>query len=328
MKQIIRVFDGVDSWLENRFSHSPPNLGKIYALFSSFFLYLGPFFVKLSLQTNMMCIILVRSSILVYASFSFLRGHPGASTIPDRPTVFTLVLRGILSTIITFLYYGSLVYLPIQIVAVLYQTQTFFTFFLEMIFLGEKYTHVRFLCLLGVVVGLAFILNPKMLTVSSSATVDKGVDTTYVLSVLCVLASAMIKGGVNIILKSLKSTPAMMNSLFFGGTSIVISGGGFIATRTTFSMSILGLIFLLGSGWAALGYQTFNLKAIGKEDASVVSVFDGLTVLYSFAMDIFYFGVTPEPGAVMGSVLLLISLSVLSLTKKNQPQERPSIHPI
>jgi drug/metabolite transporter (DMT)-like permease len=323
MKSLVRFVQSIDSSLHTAFATRPKSLGRIYAFCASIFGYLNPFVVQLSGETNTIRVMLFRGLVLCFASYFVMQTSDSPRTYVHKSIIYKLIMRGFLAVVMFFTFYWALNYMSLQIALTLSQTSPMMTYLLAILVGTEALTRERVSLLMGILVGLALIISPRLLFLEAEDTKKEEHGAMYLLAVGMVLFTAFLKAVVFMLLKTLKENDPMINNFYWSSTNILICGVLFLVTGTTFECTPFTAMCFVLNGLTTFGFQTFNFKAIKFEDTSVVAVICSLPVLYSFLVDVFIMGNPPEVGAVVGSFLVLIFMSWLTLIERKPTKSLP-----
>lgn len=323
MAHPVRLVQSLDSSFQAAFAGRPKILGRVYALCASVFGYLNPFVVQLSGETNTIRVMLFRGLVLCFASYFVMQSSESPRTYVHKSIIYKLIVRGFLAVVMFFTFYWALNYMDLQIALTLSQTSPMMTYLLAVGVGAEVLTRERVSLLTGVMVGLALIISPGLLFLEIRDPKDGNYGAMYLLAILMVLFTAFLKAVVFMLLKNLKENDPMINNFYWSSTNILICGTLFIVTGTDFQCTPFTCLCFVLNGLTTFGFQTFNFKAIKFEDTSVVAVICSLPVLYSFLVDVLIVGRRPEIGAVVGSFLVLIFMSWLTLLDKKPTKSLP-----
>jgi drug/metabolite transporter (DMT)-like permease len=319
MKGVVRCATSIDTSLHNAFLKNPKTLGRIYAVISSFFGFLNPFFVQLSGEKNTIRVMIFRGIILSMTSWAVIQASEHPRTVVHKSIIYKLIFRGMLAVTMFFIFYWALNYMNLQIALTLFQTSPSITYILAILAGQESLTKERTLALIGILAGLSLIISPGLLFFSFDLPKDQENGSMYLLAVGMVLFSAFLKAVVNLLLKTMKENDPMINNLYTSSTNLTLCGFAFIITKTHFDVTLRNFFLFSLNGITTFFMVTYNFKAIQYEDTSVVAVIGSLPILYSFLVNVLFLGTVPEVGAVIGSLMVLVFMAVMTLGGKGKP---------
>jgi transporter family protein len=315
MEMILDCVEFVSEKLENAFSNRLKDLGKLYAFVYSIFLFTNPALVKYAKETNTFNVMFIRGLVIVFFSYYALKIRSKPITSIGKVVIYKLLLRGLVGSFSFFLFFWALNIVSMQVSLALYQTNPVFTYLLAVVFLGEKLTLKKSLCIFGMVFAFMLIVNPNLLFLNFK-TDPNTENPLYLTAIAALIFVAFLAAVVNILLKSMKENDPSINNLFATSTSLFMSGIFYIASGTEYVWDFRKFIIFFLSGIQTIFLFSSFIMALKYEDVSVVSLLSSLTILYSFLADVFFFKLHPEPGSVVGCIAVGIFMTILILDKK------------
>jgi drug/metabolite transporter (DMT)-like permease len=269
--------------------------GILCMLLSSFFFGMMGALVKFSLQEiHLMEVVFFRSivsALILGVILYFQRG----SFLGNRPLL--LLGRGLagFGAIITNFYAVSKI--PLGEAAILNQTSPIFVVFLSAFLLDEKISRrVFFLSLLSFI-GVGFIVKPSF--------------STFDLAALSGLLSGFLASLAYVAIRELHATDSFLTMAFyFTGITSLLSAP---YTLTHFAVPRLPVFLsLLGVGLTGTFGQLLMTYSYKNEEASIVSPFSYVAVIFSFILGMLFFGEMPDWYSVLGSAIVISCCLVLS----------------
>lgn len=308
-------FEVIHSFLEKVFDGRKKHLGKFYGFLSTICAFLNPAVIKFSQEKNTHRIICFRGVIIILISYFGLRARKAKANV-HKNVVYKLLSRGFLGTIMFYIFYWSLNILSLQIAITLFQTSPISTYILGIIFTGEELTIKRSMCLFFCMIGFMLIVNPNLLYLNFEQ--DPKTDNfKYLSAAFMVMFAGFLKSIHTILSKTLKENDPFVNNYYSSFVAILLGGFGLIFTGTDLGTNLKMLCIFALSGIITFGMMSFQLLALKYEDASIIQIISSLTILYSFLVDVFIFEINPETGAVVGSVLIGVFMTVLIYESKS-----------
>jgi len=313
MKQLIEKTNAMTNKLEVFFESNPSNLGKIYMLLATMAGTAGMFAAKASRSPSLNTILFFRAFITCQLSYQIMKATE-VKTIGTIDFIKRISLRSIIGTIITFLFQKALMHLPMKEFTTLFNTQPVFTFWLSLYFLNETFQRQKLACTIITILGVAMIVNPNYIYLDFSDGVVK--DEMFYISVVLVLISAVLRGVVIILVKSINSASPFQNLLYFDGFRVVSGALGYVLVGDAFlPQSSRELTLLAISALSEYGYHVFTIMSLRYTTASLVAIMETLTVFFSFLVDLVYFDEPLYFGSIVGTVLVVGSSFYLTKIK-------------
>ncbi|HCU06178.1 MAG TPA: hypothetical protein DIC42_01145 [Holosporales bacterium] len=221
------------------------------------------------------------------------------------------IIRGILTALTTGCTYYAYRYLPLGTATSIGLSGPLFITVMAVLFLKEKLTIKKIVCILSGYVGVIIIVKPGSVNLSA--------DLTLAL-MAAVIGNLLIAGHV-ILLKVVSKTDSALTILLYNTLVPLLCWGGYILTDThlynyCYAIPIQDLQFLMGIGLAGLSLQFCYTKAITFEDASFVSPLEYIRIVMAIPLGILVFNETFNIYVIIGAAIIMAS--TYSLLKLEQ----------
>ena len=212
------------------------------------------------------------------------------------------IIRGILTALTTGCTYYAYRYLPLGTATSIGLSGPLFITVMAVLFLKEKLTIKKIICILSGYVGVIIIVKPGSVHLSP--------DLTLAL-MAAVIGNLLIAGHV-ILLKVVSKTDRALTILFYNTLVPLLCWGGYILTDTAlfnycYAIPIHDLQFLIGIGLAGLSLQFCYTKAITFEDASFVSPLEYMRIVMAIPLGILVFNETFNLYVMVGAAVIMLS---------------------
>lgn len=216
------------------------------------------------------------------------------------------IIRGILTALTTGCTYYAYRYLPLGTATAIGLAGPLFISLMAVLFLHEKLTIKKILCIISGYIGVLIIVKPGSVHLSSDLT----------LALLAAVAGNLLIAGHVILLKVVSKTDSTFTILFYNTLVPLLCWGGYILTDTTlyqccYAIPLQDLQFLIGIGLAGLSLQFCYTKAITFEDASFVSPLEYIRIVMAIPLGILIFNESVNVYVVIGAAIIIASTYTL-----------------
>ncbi|VAW01753.1 hypothetical protein MNBD_ALPHA01-2372 [hydrothermal vent metagenome] len=227
--------------------------------------------------------------------------------ISPRPGL--LLVRSFILSIIVLGNFYAIVHLPLVQVTALQFTKPLFLVVLAALFLSEKIRLPRTLATFGGFLGALVILRP-----------DMGINPVQVIAITAALSMAVIA----VITKKMTRDHSTATLVFYGNLFIVlVCLGPTIAYWQT--PSLFQLLLIAGLGLSAYAGQTFMVQAYRYGDATVVTPFEYVRLIFMAMAGFLVFAEIPDYGTIAGAVIISASTLFIALREAGKKRRLKKI---
>lgn len=212
------------------------------------------------------------------------------------------IMRGILTALTTGCTYYAYRYLPLGTATAIGMSGPLFISLMAVLFLHEKLTLKKILCILSGYVGVLIIVKPGSINLSPDLT----------LALLAAVAGNLLIAGHVLLLKVVSKTDSTLTILFYNTLVPLLCWGGYILTDTSlyqccYKIPLKDLQFLIGIGLAGLSLQFCYTKAMTFEDASFVSPLEYIRIVMAIPLGYFIFNESLNLYVMIGAAVIIAS---------------------
>lgn len=212
------------------------------------------------------------------------------------------IMRGILTALTTGCTYYAYRYLPLGTATAIGMSGPLFISLMAVLFLHEKLTLKKILCILSGYVGVLIIVKPGSVNLS----------TDLNLALIAAVAGNLLIAGHVILLKVVSKTDSTLTILFYNTLVPLLCWGGYILTDTNlyqccYTIPLRDLQFLIGIGLAGLSLQFCYTKAMTFEDASFVSPLEYIRIVVAIPLGYFIFNEILNLYVMIGAAVIIAS---------------------
>ncbi len=292
------------------FSHLLQN-GIFCMILSSLFFAMMGGFVKFALQKIPVPEVVFFRSIVSAVILGYALWRRKESFLGNRPLL--LLGRGLAGFTAINLNFYAVSHIPLGDAAILNQTSPLFVAFFSVVLLKETLSPRAFFFSMLSLAGVAFIVKPSL--------------SGFHLPALAGLGSGIMAALAYVAIRQLHATDSFLTMAFY-----------FAAVSATLSIPGLALGFempdlqyfmvLMGAGLAGTLGQLLMTYAYKNEEASIVSPFSYIAILFSFGIGIRFFGEIPDRYTLIGALLVIascIGLMRVRAARKGEQEENPSL---
>jgi len=240
-------------------------------------------------------VVFIRCSFSLF--YILLLNARSGSKLFKSPRPGLLTVRSFILSIIVLGNFYAIVHLPLVQVTALQFTKPLFLVVLAALFLSEKIRLPRTLATLCGFLGILVILRPGM-----------EINPAQVIAITAALSMAVIA----VITKKMTRDHSTATLVFYGNLFIVlICLGPTIAYWQT--PSLFQLLLIAGLGLSAYAGQTFMVQAYRYGDATVVTPFEYVRLIFMAMAGFLVFAEIPDYGTIAGAVIISAATLFIAL---------------
>nr|XP_026690491.1 solute carrier family 35 member G1-like [Ciona intestinalis] len=301
---------------ESREQPKPPfvGFGILCCILASIFYLLSALVVKFVKSVGVMEVVLARCWVqfmlmLPYVFYNWT--NKGVDFIGDLKTLVLFWMRAFTGLCATFLFYQSLLYLPLGDAITLAFLSVTFSQLLGCLFLHERSSLLDYLLSVFIICGVVLIAKPPFLfNQSETYSSDK------LIGIILVVAHSFLAAGMYILIRKLStSSHGSLNVFYYGFVGLIVVPI-FSKTMGVFQLPCSSdLIFLLLVGLLGGLGQVLLTIGLVYETAATFAMLDSFQIVFGF---VFQIVVLDEPLSYLslgGAFLVLISIMGMTAQK-------------
>ncbi len=240
-------------------------------------------------------VVFIRCSFSLF--YILLLNARSGSKLFKSPRPGLLLVRSFILSIIVLGNFYAIVHLPLVQVTALQFTKPLFLVVLAALFLSEKIRLPRTLATLCGFLGVLVILQP-----------DTGINPVQIIAITAALSMAVIA----VITKKMTRDHSTATLVFYGNLFIVlVCLGPTIAYWQT--PNLFQLLLIAGLGLSAYAGQTFMVQAYRYGDATVVTPFEYVRLIFMALAGFIVFAEIPDYWTITGAVIISASTLFIAL---------------
>ncbi len=240
-------------------------------------------------------VVFIRCSFSLF--YILLLNARSGSKLFKSPRPGLLLVRSFILSIIVLGNFYAIVHLPLVQVTALQFTKPLFLVVLAALFLSEKIRLPRTLATLCGFLGVLVILQP-----------DTGVNPVQIIAITAALSMAVIA----VITKKMTRDHSTATLVFYGNLFIVLVCLGPTITYWQ-TPSLFQLLLIAGLGLSAYAGQTFMVQAYRYGDATVVTPFEYVRLIFMALAGFIVFAEIPDYWTITGAVIISASTLFIAL---------------
>ncbi|KAI8896811.1 hypothetical protein BC833DRAFT_596127 [Globomyces pollinis-pini] len=242
-------------------------------------------------------------------------GPPGVSRIP-------LMSRGAAGALGLACYFYTLVNMPLGDGTSIFFMGPTLTSVLAYLALGEPFTKLDMCAVISCLTGVVLVSRPEFIF---GAPVGTGIPHHYDVPVwipsLSAFLGAVFSAIAYVSVRSLGNrVNYMINVVYFGGTSTVVSGiylYGFGNPKPVSEWTSMQAMVILGVGFLAFAGQCFLNKGLQLANAGPATLMRNLDIIFAFIFGITLFNEIPQVTSIIGAVLIGGTTALVAFLKYN-----------
>ncbi len=252
-------------------------------------------------------VVFIRCSFSLF--YILLLNARSGSKLFKSPRPGLLLVRSFILSIIVLGNFYAIVHLPLVQVTALQFTKPLFLVVLAALFLSEKIRLPRTLATLGGFLGVLVILRP-----------DTDINPVQIIAITAALSMAVIA----VITKKMTRDHSTATLVFYGNLFIVlVCLGPTIAYWQT--PSLFQLLLIAGLGLSAYAGQTFMVQAYRYGDATVVTPFEYVRLIFMAMAGFLVFAEIPDYGTITGAVIISAATLFIALREAGKKRRLKKI---
>ena len=252
-------------------------------------------------------VVFIRCSFSLF--YILLLNARSGSKLFKSPRPGLLTVRSFILSIIVLGNFYAIVHLPLVQVTALQFTKPLFLVVLAALFLSEKIRLPRTLATLGGFLGVLVILRP-----------DTDINPVQIIAITAALSMAVIA----VITKKMTRDHSTATLVFYGNLFIVlVCLGPTIAYWQT--PGLFQLLLIAGLGLSAYAGQTFMVQAYRYGDATVVTPFEYVRLIFMAMAGFLVFAEIPDYGTITGAVIISAATLFIALREAGKKRRLKKI---
>ena len=306
MKSIIEATTNGCLKLEN---HLNKKASFLYMFLSSFLFAVMSLFVKFAKTIPPYQVIYSRAFLNVFLCFAVITNTNYALISKDALTNRLLIKRGVLGGLALSLYFHSIYFLPLSIVAVLQRISPLWIGIFGALFYNEVYKLIHVITTIIGFLGVLMILKPSFLFGNMAE--DLKQTNEYLIGMIMALANSLVQGFVQLMIRELKDkTNVMIVVFYFNFFNLIFAGiGQFFESARFLNLNEWVLMAIIGVlGWVA---QLMRARSLFLEKAFILSILGYSQIIFSYCFDIFLLDETIDTFSYIGIIVIILSMGAL-----------------